>query len=215
MTFKKNLFVLLSSVFLAVIGALLVGIEFDVLISGLTLVIPTVVMALLIEDLWRKLLGAREKLTWQYFIGEAFIIGSVLTFFWASKSDSVKSCLLRLLSVFLFGVLGGIWTKFIYRPSTQTYEERAQESWAKFRRKAKKSTKEEGTKLLNNSLRFRLVGDNLDGDLDFERPLGIFNEQCMTYEELCGSDDDGTGNLGTVQRAAYEYIQALVSSLES
>jgi hypothetical protein len=172
-------------------------------------------MALLIEDLWRKLLSEREKLTWQYFLGEAFIIGSVLTFFWASKSDSVKSCLLRLLSVFLFGVLGGIWTNFLYRPSTQTYEQRAQEAWAKFRRKAKNSTKEESAKLLNNSLRFRLVDDNLDGDLDFERPLGVFNEQCMTYEELCGTDDDGTGTLGTVQRAAYEYIQALVSSLKT
>ena len=45
MTFRKNLFVMLSAVVLVVIGALLMDIGIPQIVDGLTLVIPTVAMA--------------------------------------------------------------------------------------------------------------------------------------------------------------------------
>lgn len=213
MTFRKNLFVLLSSVFLATVGALLVGVESQNLLEGLTLVIPTVAMALLIEDLWRKLLTDREKLTWQYFLGELFVIGSGLTWFWASMSTNMKEMVYRLIAVFLLGILGGVWFKLVYHNSVQTFEEKEQEKWAKLRPKIKASSKEEGVKILAYNLRYHLVGDCLDGILEIEKPLAFYNEQFMTFEEIYGATDDGTGNLQAAQSAATEYLQILTMGL--
>ena len=213
MTFRKNLFVLLSSVFLATVGALLVGVESQKLLEGLTLVIPTVAMALLIEDLWRKLLTDREKLTWQYFLGEMFVIGSGLTWFWASKSTNVKEMIYRLIAVFLLGILGGIWFKLVYHNSVQTFEEQEQEKWAKLRPKVKASSQDEAVKILACNLRYHLVGDNLDGILEIEKPLAFYNDQFMTFEEIYGATDDGTGNLQAAQKAATEYLQIITIDL--
>jgi|GEM_PF-4743351 len=213
MTFRKNLFVLLSSVFLATVGALLIGVETQKLLEGLTLVIPTVAMALLIEDLWRKLLTDRQKLTWQYFLGEMFVISSGLTWFWASKSTNVKEMIYRLIAVFLLGILGSIWFKLIYHNSVQTFEEKEQEKWAKLRPKVKASCQTEAQKILAYNLRYHLVGDTLDGDLEIEQPLAVYNDQFMTFEEVYGAIDDGTGNLQVAQSAATEYLQILTMDL--
>ena len=213
MTFKKNLFVLLSSVFLATVGALLVGVETQKLLEGLTLVIPTVAMALLIEDLWRKLLTDREKLTWQYFLGEMFVIGSGLTWFWASKSTNVKEMVYRLIAVFLLGILGGVWFKLVYHNSVQTFEEKEQDKWDKLRPKVKASSKEEAVKILAYNLRYHLFDDSLDGILEIEKPLAFYNDQFMTFEEIYGATDDGTGNLQAAQSAATKYLQILTMDL--
>lgn len=213
MTFRKNLFVLLSSVFLAVIGAMLMRIDMMTIVDGLTLVIPTVAMALLIEDLWRKLLNDREKLTWQYFLGEVFVIGSGLSWFWAAQAATLKEVIIRLSVVFLLGVLGGVWFALCYHPSVQSTEEREQEKWAKYRRKIEAGTKADAFKTLAGLLRYRLLGDTLSGDLDFTRPLAVYADQFMTYDEVLGADDDQTGTLGAVRDAAHEYLQALTRDL--
>lgn len=213
MTFRKNLFVLLSSVFLAVIGAMLMRIDMMTIIDGLTLVIPTVAMALLIEDLWRKLLNDREKLTWQYFLGELFVIGAGMAWFWASQAVTLKEVIIRLAVVFLLGVLGGVWFALCYHPSVQSTEEREQEKWSKFRRKIEKGTKADALKTLSGILRYRILADDLAGDLDFNRPLAVYHEQFMTYEEAMAADPDGEGNLASVQIAAHDYLQALVRDL--
>ena len=213
MTFRKNLFVLMSSVFLAVIGALLMRIDMMTVIDGLTLVIPTVAMALLIEDLWRKLLSDREKLTWQYFLGEVFIVGAGLAWFWASQATTLKEVAIRLAVVFFLSVLGGVWFALCYHPSVQSTEEREQEKWAKFRRKIKAGTKADAFKLLSCCLRYRLLADDPAGDLDFNRPLAVYHEQLMTYDEVLGADDDQTGTLGTVKDAAHDYLQSLTRDL--
>lgn len=213
MTFKKNLFTLVTAVFLAVMGAWLVGIGVAEIISGLTLVIPTIVMALLIEDLFRKLLGAREKLTWQYFLGDLFVIGSILVWFYASKSVTVKEMVVRLISVFLLGLLGGVWFKFIYRDSIAEDGEKEQARWAKYRAKVTAAGATEGYKVLACTLRYRVVGDSLNGALDLDRPLALYSEQLMTLEELIGAADDGSGNHQIVLDDATNYIKKLVANL--
>lgn len=213
MTFRKNLFVLLSSVFLAVIGALLMRIDMMTIIDGLTLVIPTVAMALLIEDLWRKLLNDREKLTWQYFLGEVFVIGAGLSWFWASQASTLKEVIIRLSVVFLLGVLGGVWFALCYHPSVQSTEEREQEKWAKYRRKIAAGTKADAFKTLSAILRYRLCDDSIAGDIDFNRPLAVYAQQFMTYEEVMAAEPDGEGTLAPVQVAAHDYLQALTRDL--
>lgn len=213
MTFKKNLFTMLTAVFLAVVGAWLIGIGTLEIISGLTLVIPTVVMALLIEDLFRKLLGERGKLTWQYFLGEMFVVGSTLTWFWASKSTTVKEMAIRLITTFLLGFCGMLWFNFKYKASVQSGEEREQAKWARFRTKVQASTKEDGFKILACCLRFRLVDNNLANPLDLDQALALYNRKLMTLEELMAEEDDGTGSLQIAQDAATNYIQALVRKL--
>jgi hypothetical protein len=213
MTFRKNLFVMLSAVVLVVIGALLMDIRMPQIVDGLTLVIPTVAMALLIEDLWRKILTAREKLTWQYFLGEVFVVGSGLAWLWASTSTDMKSMGIRLGVVFFLGLLGGIWFALCYHPSVQSPEEREQEKWARFRAKIKKADKADAFKTLAGVLRFRLLGDDLSGDLDFDRPLAVYHEELLTYEEAMAAEPDGNGNLPPIQGSAHDYLQMLVRNL--
>lgn len=214
MTFRKNLFVLLSAVFLAVVGALLMHIEMAVIIDGMTLVIPTVTAALLIEDLWRKLLEDREKLTWQYFLGDLIVVGAILSWFWASTSTSMKQMMIRLAATFLSGVLGYLWFRFSYRPSTQTAADKEDQRWERFRKKViEEGDRDDRFRLVSSVLRFRLVDDCLGGDLDFTRPIGIYQDQALTYEELLSAEDDETGSLPVIQAAAHEYLAKLVDSL--
>lgn len=215
MTFRKNLFTLLTAVFLAVTGAWLMKIEVAELVSGLTLVIPTVILALLIEDLFRKLLGEREKLTWQYFLGEMFIIGSTLSWFWASTSITMKELIIRLVTTFLLAGIGMLWFNIVYRGSTQTIEEKQQAKWARLRTKIKASTKEEGYKILSGILRYRMDNNTLSGNIDFTSPLAPYDNQFMTYEEIMAEEnDDGSGNLQMVRESASKYIQDLTRELE-
>lgn len=217
MTFKKNVFVLLSSVGLVLIGAWLVGLSRTALVDGMTLVLATVTMALLIEDLWRKLLGDREKLTWEYFVGFLIVALAIVAFLWASLSVNNKEMFTRLGVVFLLSVMGGIWLHAKYKKSVQDIEEREQEKWEKQRKKiAKTKTKEQVSKILNKSLRYRLVGDHITGDLDLDRPLAIYRQEGLTYEEICAVDEDESDNqnLSDVRRSAGEYIQSLVNQVE-
>lgn len=215
MTFKKNLFVLLSSVVLVVIGALLMRIDAMTIVDGLTLVVPTVAMALLIEDLWRKLLNDREKLTWQYFLGEVFVVGAGLSWFWASQAYLLKEVSIRLVVVFLLGILGGIWFALCYHPSVQSTEEREQEKWGRYRAKIATSTKADAFRILSSCLRYRLRPDNLTGDLDFDRPLAVYDKQLMTYEEIMatGPTEGDVVALNATQATAHEYLQTLVCNL--
>lgn len=213
MTFKKNLFVLLSSVFLAVVGALLMGIGIPNIIEGLTLVIPTVAMALLIEDLWRKLLGDREKLSWQYFFGELLIIASTLTWFWASTSVTIKDMVIRLITVFLFGVLGMLWFELAYKPSVQSIEEREQEKWEKYRTKIKKADKETAVKILANVLRYRLCDHSIASNLDTSSPLAVWDNQILTLEEVLAIEDEGNEALLQVKTDAIDYLQLITVDL--
>ena len=214
MTFKKNLFVLLSSVFLAVVGATLVGIGMPKIIEGLTLVIPTVSMALLIEDLWRKMLGNRETLTWQYFFGELLVIAATLTWFWASTSGTIKDMVVRLVTTFLFGLLGMLWFNLAYKPSVQTVEEREQEKWSKFQPKIKKAGKEGAVKILANILRYHLSDDSIAGDLNFDQPIAVWGSQCMTLEEILEVQDEGNDALNRVQNDAIDYLQIITMDLK-
>jgi hypothetical protein len=219
MSFKKNLFTVLLAIVLVLLGCWLVGIERGAIIDGMTLVIATMVMTLLIEDFWRKALTTKELLTWQYFIGALLISGSVMAWLWASESTATQDMVVRLVATFLSGGLGGIWMAIPYRRSVEPeedredarverYQAREEKKWLKWYEKIKKATPEDALNYLGAHLRFHPLGDNLDGPLDFAQPIAVVDEKVLTYEELVKS-----GASATVTNQVKDYLKTIVQGM--
>ena len=51
-------------------------------------------------------------------------------------------------------------------------------------RKVKKATKEDAIAYLSTHLVYHLHGDSLDGDLNFDVPLAVVNDEPLTYDKL-------------------------------
>lgn len=190
-SFKKNLFTVILAITLVLIGSWLVGIPRSVIIDGMTLVIATMVMTLMIEDFWRKMLTSRELLTWQYFVGALIISGSVMAWLWASESTTTQEMAIRLAVTFLCGGLGGVWMAIPYRtsvepekPKEDRYVAREQKKWSKWRQKIEKSAPEDKIRHLGSHLRFYLVGNTIGGDLDIARPLCLVKDELLTLDEM-------------------------------
>lgn len=222
MSFKKNVFVLMSSVALVLIGCWLVGIPRAVLIDGLTLVIATVIMSLAIEDLWRKILTARNLLTWQYFVGFVIICASVMAWLWASESVTTREMAIRLGLTFFSGCMGFGWMAVPYRDSTQSkeareegmakkYEAKAQKYWSAVRAKIAKGTRAEGLRTLAGILRYRTGGDDLDGDLVLAQPLALIGDKLYSYEDLVKAENNP--EIEAKRNDVYAYLQHLVRNL--
>lgn len=219
MSFKKNLFTVILAIVLVLLGCWLVGIERSAIIDGMTLVIATMVMTLLIEDFWRKALFNKELLTWQYFIGAFIISGSVMAWLWASESTTTQDMVVRLVATFLSGGLGGVWMAIPYRHSVEPegereeakidkFQAREQKKWAKWYEKIKKATHEDALLYLGAHLRFRLTGDTIDGDIDFARPLAVVEEKVLTYDEMV---KDGVSASQTNQ--VKDYLKTLIQGM--
>lgn len=201
MSFKKNLFTVILATVLVLIGCWLVGIPRPAIINGMTLVLATMVMTLLIEDFWRKALTAKELLTWQYFIGAALISASVLAWLWASESVTNEEMVIRLVATFLSGGLGGIWMAIPYTNSVRPREDRDAEkvlkirdkqsrAWERWVKKIEKAKPEDRKRYLGAHLRFHLVGDTSGGALDFTRPLAVVDEKALTLDEMVKAEID-------------------------
>ena len=221
MSFKKNLFTVILAVTLVLIGSWLVGLPKSVLIDGMTLVIATMVMTLLIEDFWRKALTAKELLTWEYFAGFAIISGAVMAWLWTSESSTTQEMAVRLTATFLSAGLGGIWMALPYRLSIQgedeqqgtkaeKYEAREQKKWKRWQTKISKATKEDAIRYFGSNLRFHLIGNSYLGDLDFSQPLIQVGEEIYTYEQ---AEKEGV-DINLVAQAR-DYIIDLVNGRET
>jgi uncharacterized membrane protein len=220
MSFKKNLFTVIFAIALVLMGSWLIGIDKAVLIDGMTLVIATMVMTLLIEDFWRKALNAKELLTWEYFAGFLIISGSVMAWLWASESATTREMALRLVATFLSAGLGGIWMAWPYKLSLQSEDERAdniggkvqakqQKRWDRWRKKIETASQEDAISYLSAILCYHLVGDTYLGDLDFARPLIEIDNKVLTIEE---ADKEGV-DLNLVAQAR-EYVISIVNGRE-
>lgn len=219
MSFKKNLFTVILAIVLVLLGCWLVGIERSAIIDGMTLVIATMVMTLLIEDFWRKALTAKELLTWQYFIGALIISGSVMAWLWSSESTTTQEMAVRLTATFLSGGLGGIWMAIPYRRSVEPEEEREEarvdkfqareeKKWLKWSEKIKKATPEDALTYLGSHLRFGLAGNTIDGTLDFTRPLAVVDEKVLTYDEMVKA-----GVSASQTNQVKDYLKALIQGM--
>lgn len=222
MSFRKNFFVLLSSVILVLIGCWLVGIPRHKIVEGLTLVIATVVMSLSIEDLWRKLLTARNLVTWQYILGFAVTMGAVLAWLWASESATNKEMAIRLGVTFFLAVVDGLWFAKMYKSSittsearddarAKTYQERASKKWKRYQEKFKKVKKEDVVRILAGTLRHRVNGNDLAGELCFDQPLAAIDDKCYTADELAVLVER-TGQYGALHTDVEQYISRLADT---
>lgn len=214
MTFKKNFLVLLVAVVLVLTGSYLLGISRSVIVDGMTLVIATVSLALLLEDFWRKMLEDRDKLTWEYFVGAALVVGSIVAFLWASQSVETKEMVARLGVTFFLGGLGGFWFSAVYKKSTQSQQTRDESIWAKTRKKIPKiKDRDRLQKTLYKALRYRLVSDRIDGDLDPDRPLIRWKQELLTYEEALSKDEPPDSGFCDIRDRAGVYIKMLADQM--
>lgn len=213
MTFKKNLFVMVTAIVLVCAASYLVKIPWDMFVSGMTFVLAVGALILALEDLWRKFMDHRDQLTWQYFVGFLLILGSIVSFLWAAESVENKAMILRLGLCVFSSLVGAFWMCNPYRKSLQDDETKIVERWERDLKKVKRAkTQAKASKALNQALRYRLFGDSLDGGLDFNAPLGLYKGEPKTYQELMESDDDGS--LGEIRNQASEYIELLVCTLD-
>lgn len=208
MTFKKNAIVVAVIVAFLMVVAYLAHIPREIMVYAGAFLIGAGVLFLAGEDVMRKYFIEKEKITWQYGVGLVFIVVSVAVYVWALESVENLEFFLRLgLAGFLGGV-GGWWFYSKYKTSIRTKDENEQSRWAKIRAKILKAkSKEAATKTLNKNLRYRLVGDSFDGDLDFHAPLARYNEKDLTYDQLQVVDDDAK------EEAFAGYIKKLVGTL--
>jgi len=213
MTFKKNISVVVGVIVLVLIGFYLIGLPWSLMLGGITFLIPATALTLLLEDFWRKWYEARDKLTWQYSVGAGIIVLSIISFLWAAESETTIEMVVRLgLTIFL-GVVGGYWFHSKYKESISDFETQEREKWEKAKKRvARAKTKEAAAASLNKTLRFRLVGNSVDGDLDFSRPLALYKDYPMTYEELMAINDDHP-DCKVAMNSAHGYIQGLVANL--
>lgn len=218
---KKNLLSVLTALALVSLAAWLVRLPIVTSLDLLTLVLPTTVLALAIEDMWRKALCqcSRQSLTWQYYVMIALIPICIIAWFWAYKAVTVASMLIRLGVTLGLVALDLAWHKGIYKKSILTAAQKAQHAWAKYRRKLATWDKEHVSSFLSEWLRYRLIGNSLDGDLDISIPLCSIDGRAMTLKELTLLHDtyiDGGKDVTDIAIAgqqASEYIKALTSGL--
>lgn len=219
-TFKKNLLTVLIAVVLVLLGCWLVGISRADIINGMTLVAATMVMTLMLEDFWRKFITAKDLITLQYVLGMFVVSASVLAWLWAAESVTDKEMGIRLGATFFLAVLGGWWFNVPYSRSVSEPGERdtkaelkAQEKlskkWEKWRGKIKKANADDALLHLAAHLVFRPVGDTIDGDLDFLRPVGLIDGEPKTYDELVAG---GVTDPGTLQ-VTHDYLTRLVRTI--
>jgi hypothetical protein len=224
MSFKKNLFTVLLSIALVLIGCWLVKVDTVKVVEGMILVIATMVMTLLIEDFWRKALTAKELLTWQYFIGAILIGASVLGWLWSSEADTMQQLGIRLGATFLCAVLGAVWMAIPYRNSIQSKDERDKARVERFQArhdkyidkiviKAGKSTKDEAVRLYSATLRYRFIGDDCWSGVDYGHPIALLGTQCLTLDELKKSGDKSP-RAQSLEEDAVRYIGLIVDSMK-
>jgi len=170
----------------------------------------------MLEDLWYKMLNKRDLLTWEYFVGLVIVLLSIITFLWASESVTNGEMFVRLgLTAFLC-TLGYFWFSIYWKRSISDIEKAEKETWERAKKKIKKADKDKAEKILNHSLRYRLVGDTLDGGIDLERPLSIIDDQIMTYEELCAvdvEDPEREVQVSEARASASDYINNLLGAM--
>lgn len=217
MTFKKNLLVVLITTGFICVVAYLTGMARDVLVYGLFIWVGGSVVSLATEDLFRKFAHDRDKITASYMFGFLLVLCSVIAFLWSiGLSDTMEFFASLALAVF-FGGLGGVVFKFLYKSSICSDEDKHVRAEGKYERRWAKAYKKlakakEPKKVIYKALRYRLVGDSLDGSLDFNHPLAEFNDRCLTIAEVSMFKDDPTAI--DVKECAVRYVDSLLKEVE-
>ena len=190
MTFIKNLLSLLSIIAFLLIGSYLQKIDFAVIVIGLAYLIPGGVMVLIAEDFWRKVLckETRKLQTWQYFFGMLLMLFSVQSWLWFINAKDEKELFTRLGITFFLAVLGLFWDEIFYKrsviPKETMVSARENKRWRKARAMGIKAGAEGALRIWGDFLKYRLVGNHLDGAIRLEQPIAAYKDVPMTLSEL-------------------------------
>lgn len=208
--FMRYLYITLASIVIVVSFAVLVNATREMVVYGLTYMIPLIIIVLTMVDGFDKYEAG--KLTWQYFPGVVAILVGIAFFLWASVTVDGEEFTMgwRLLcAVFSVGLSVWVFEK-PYKHSVLDKEELEQSKWGRLVKIFEKPIKEsKARKILEKNLRYRLVGDNpSSGSLDFGRPIAFHEKVVMTAKEA------GSVNAGQVKAEADSYIDSLVAQLE-
>lgn len=205
-----NTLAVFASLFLTTLVAILCKMTTGQIVDALTFALPLIVMSLILSDMSFKITQARELLTWQYFVGFAFVSGAIYSWFWASTSMELWDMIFRLVITFLVSFAGGAWMRFGYRPSVQDKKELMQEKWNKFTKKVLASDDSVGNVILGCNLRYHFVGDDLvKGIIDFNRPIANYpGRGPLTLEEIATlpNDDPYKSNFGNEMNSYIEFL---------
>lgn len=217
-SFFKNVVVVIISLALTVVMASFAGVSAYELLWGLTLMLAYGVVLLVLEDVARKFFTAKEDLTWQYFVGLLLIFITVALYLWMASSE-VWLDFFYSAAVFAFAcTICGLWMHFCYSGSLLSPEEKEKRVLARTkaavgRIKDKEGAHEEAASILYNNLRYRLVGDSLDGDIDLEAPLAVYDDTPMTYVELMAAaekSDADQDSIVQLKQTISNYVDTLL-----
>lgn len=213
MTFKKNLVVMVIVTIVLCIIAIVREMPQDQFVAGMTMWFAGAVIALSLEDLFRKIWTDKEKLNWQYCVGTGIVLLSVLAFLWASESAELMVNIYRLMIAVFFGFLGGVWFYGPYKKSISSKEDRYTEKWEKALSRIEKAKKiEKKSAILSTVCRYRTTGDSLDSPVDFGKPIAEFNGQCLTVAEVSMFKDDPEATC--VKETAVRYVDSLLKEVQ-
>lgn len=205
---KKNVFSIVTALAIVCLGAWLFGLSFNSWIEVLTLALPVTVLALAIEDFWRKQQTAKQLMTWQYFVGLAIVGAGIIFWFFAESAQSIFKMIVWLIVMVLTAAICFIWFKCIYKTSLLTDFQKEQLKWKHVRRKFKNANPSDRLIILAAFLRYKTIDDKPLADLDEKRPLIEYLGEIWTLDELndCGQAGEAIDHLGSEARAYLELL---------
>lgn len=213
MTFKKNLLVVVGTTLFICIMAYLLKMPRDVFVYGLFVWIGGSVLSLAAEDWLRKLANKEKKVKASYMFGLLLVACGVMTFLGSIGSDDTMEFFGILALAVFFGILGSIVFHVPNKPKTA--EERYAEKWDKAVKKiAKAKTKEGKIAIASRVLRYRLTGDTVDGALDFDQPLAMYEDNISTLSEMVDKKFEAGTDGKVIEEQALRYINALIKEVE-
>ncbi len=143
-------------------------------LNSVTDVFMGVVLGQIVFSLYSVLIGDKKYCTWQYFLGAIVSVGALGAFFASSRATTKDSLYLYLAIVGVLLVLYVLVRKFLYEPSTLTFEETQTRTWEYMKNKADKLGR---AKFLDWEKSFRAYptdSHSVKGNLDFTRPYGMY-----------------------------------------
>jgi len=222
MTFLKNLCVLVAMCATLFIGAWLNHMPADLLVLVALWLVAAVVAVLVFEDLFRKLFKKelRMKQTKEYYGGVAIMIGGVIAYIRFIDSKTDKEFLIRLGITFFLMVLGLVWDQVVYAASIRTPAERAgkiaakeQARWRACAKMAVKAGKEGALPILGSFLKYHIGGDTIDGPLNLNRPIAMYEGVALTHKQLLAKKDDDKGNVKLLRENMWQYLATIIKSI--
>lgn len=213
-SFLKNL--LVFAICEAIVLVLNLPFGIDALIQSLTFGAFYSVLVMLVGDALYKLLEAREELTWEYWVAAGLTVLADGFFLTASMTTEVGPMWTWLGITLAAAATCAVMWKFGYQRSTRTPEEVLNDWWEILQKKLKTGfTQAEVQELLKEHLRYRLVGDTLDGALDLSTPLAEVEGYLYSYDELNAEyKKHGTDSLLTILTDTEDYLKKLSLTVE-